>query len=112
MMLDAGSLEGFSVSRHLTAWSRWTAVCAEGDAWLAVAERNTREPVQAAVKALLWPWRPWSRFPCHHNSARALERLFLHYCTRLVMLFKLADSSFSSCYGENLDCHLAQPDCG
>ena len=52
-MLAAGSLEGFEVNRRLQAVLRWTAARAEGDAWLAVAERDTREPVQAAVKARL-----------------------------------------------------------
>ena len=55
MLLAAGSLEGFSVNRQLRAVLRWTAVPPEGDAWLAIAERNTREPVQAAVKARLGP---------------------------------------------------------
>ena len=47
---DAGSVEGFSVSSELRATLRWAAARGEGDAWLAVAERDTREPIQAAAK--------------------------------------------------------------
>jgi hypothetical protein len=46
----AGSLEGFSVSSELRATLRWAAARGEGDAWLAVAERDALEPVQAAAK--------------------------------------------------------------
>ena len=50
----AGSLQGFGVNRQLRAVLRWAAVCAEGDAWLAIAGRDTAEPVQAAVKVRAW----------------------------------------------------------
>ena len=53
MLSHAGSLEGFSVSSELRATLRWAAARGEGDAWLAIAERDVGEPVQAAAKVRL-----------------------------------------------------------